>query len=331
MEWYSNSIGGAMSERVLGTDTSHWTGSINFETMYQAGARFWYTKATDAYWNSPVQWEDSKFNIFSEQALEHGKLLTGCYHWLQASIDPKVAADFYLERYKRFPFHFPPVLDFEERSVITTGKFSDYAWRAQEWLHRAEDKTGRRPFIYTAKWFTNYFKKEYISWMDEYPLIVADYSWISKLRNWPYYMPYPWIKHMMWQFSADGNKRGKEFGTGAVDIDLNWYEGSYQQLLYTLGLDNPPQPEPEPPVDPTQPPEEVSMSQSSFYVIGPEQNVRSAPVINPANILKVVKQNHEVTPIIDMKVYDKDNMWVRFPEGWIALLYRGDLYLKQNL
>ena len=101
------------------------------------------------------------------------------------------------------------------------------------------------------------------------------------------------MKHLMWQFSADGNKRGKEFGTGAVDIDLNWYEGSYQELLYTLGLDEAPKPEPEPDVDPTQPGTEVSMSQSSFRVIGPEQNVRKEPVISTTNIVKVVPHNHE--------------------------------------
>ena len=83
---------------VCGCDTSHWSGSINFDTMYKAGAKFWITKATDAYKASPFQYEDSKFMEFSKNAFEHGKILTGCYHWLQMSIDPIVAADFYLER-----------------------------------------------------------------------------------------------------------------------------------------------------------------------------------------------------------------------------------------
>ena len=115
-------------DRVLGTDTSHWSGTINFETMYKAGARFWYTKATDAYVEAPILYEDSKFQEYCENAFDFGKLLATCYHWLQASVDPKVAAKFYLERYKRFPFQMPPVLDFEEKSVlaktwaIVTGK-----------------------------------------------------------------------------------------------------------------------------------------------------------------------------------------------------------------
>ena len=141
-----------MSDRTLGCDTSHWSGSINFDKMYNAGAKFWITKATDAYKVNPIQYEDSKFMEFSKGAFAHGKILTGCYHWLQASIDPKTAADYYLERYNRFFFDFPPILDFEETYVIETGKYSDFAWRAQVWLGYVKEKTGRTPIIYTAKW-----------------------------------------------------------------------------------------------------------------------------------------------------------------------------------
>ena len=112
--------GGHKMNRVLGTDTSHWSGTINFNTMYNAGARFWYTKATDANKYSGEQYEDSKLLEYSEAVFRQAKLLTGCYHWLQASVDPKTAAKFYLERYKRFPYHFPPMMDFEEREVFTT-------------------------------------------------------------------------------------------------------------------------------------------------------------------------------------------------------------------
>ena len=221
-----------MTERVLGCDTSHWSSSINFGTMYAAGAKFWITKATDAYIASPIQYEDSKFMTFSKAAHDHGKLLTGCYHWLQASIDPKVAADFYLERYNRFDFDFPAVLDFEEASVLKTLKFSDYAWRAQVWLEYVNEKTGRLPIVYTGKWFMDYFKPEYTAWMSKYPLWVADYTAFSNnVLKKPYYMPKPWTKQAIWQFSADGNGRGKEFGTAGNDIDLNWFEGSYDDLI----------------------------------------------------------------------------------------------------
>jgi len=225
---------------VLGTDTSHWSGKIDFAKMYAAGARFWITKATDANRTTGYQFEDSRFDEFCKDAFAFGKLLTGCYHWLQYSVDPKVAADFYLERYQRFDFEFPPILDFEEPSV---SNFSDYAWRAQVWCQRVEDVTGRKPMIYTAKWFTSRFSTAQLSWMQAYPLWVADYSWwANNVTKAPYYLPTNiWDGWQMWQFQANG--RGNEFGVEAKSIDLNYYQGDYVQLLDWLQVhEQPPDP-----------------------------------------------------------------------------------------
>lgn len=232
-----------MNGWVLGTDTSHWDGDLNFRTMYNAGARYWVTKATDAYRISGQQFEDSRFQDYCEDAFAFGKLLTGCYHWLQASVDPTLAADFYLERYQRFDFDFPPVLDFEETSVRDTGKFADYAWRAEMWCKRCEEVTGRKPIIYTAKWYTSYFTERQIGWMGNYPLWVADYTWwANNVTKKPYYMPPYWDDWKIWQYSADGNGRGPEFGATSKSIDLNWFQGDYSDLQDFLGTTTQPVP-----------------------------------------------------------------------------------------
>ena len=232
-----------MNNWTIGTDCSHWSGDINFSTMYDAGAKFFITKATDAYSVTGKQFEDSRFQEYCEDVFALGKLLTGCYHWLQASVDPTIAADFYLERYQRFDFDFPPILDFEEVSVRNTGLFSDYAWRAQTWCKRVEEVTGRKPIIYTAKWYTYYFTEKQIGWMGDYPLWVADYTWwANNVTKAPYYMPPFWDDWTMWQYSADGNSRGEEFGVQAASIDLNYYQGDYAQLLDWLMVDDLPDP-----------------------------------------------------------------------------------------
>jgi len=236
---------------VLLTDTSHWSGDIDFAKMYAAGARGWITKATDANRISGLQFQDSRFNDYCLDAFAFGKLLTGCYHWLQCSVDPTMAADFYLERYKRFRFDFPPVLDFEEkyayekvlddRTIVPTHLESDYAWRAQVWLERVRDKTGRTPIIYTAQWFTYHFADKLISWMGAYPLWVADYSYWSNNVTLKPRMPSPWkgTDPLIWQFSADGNTRGPEFGTTSKSIDLNMFYGSENDLRRFCGIDVP--------------------------------------------------------------------------------------------
>lgn len=308
--------------RTIGCDTSHWSGTINFETMYNAGARFWITKATDAYKVSPIQYEDSKFMEFSTAVFQHGKMLNGCYHWLQASIDPVEAANFYLERYNRFNFHFPPILDFEEVYTIETGKYSDFAWRAQMWLEHIEKKTGRKPIIYTAKWYTDHFKDSYLSWMKAYPLWVADYTWTSNTLGRPTYMPYPWEKQTMWQFSADKNNRGAEFGVGSDDICLDWYEGDYNSLLEFLGTAEIPPIEPpaEPPVEP--PAQEcIWEPKTSLFNI----NVREAPTIR-ARKWFLFPSNHKAELGNKVVVSDKEE-W-RQLKVWVATKYNGIDYFK---
>jgi len=309
-----------MTERVLGTDTSHWTGSINFDTMYNAGAKFWITKATDANKLTGYQFEDYKFMEFSRAAFEHDKILTGCYHWLQLSVDPKVAADFYLERYKRFYFDFPPVLDFEEHQAIDTGRFSDYAWRAQVWLDHVAQKTGRKPIIYTAKWFMDYFKLEQVSWMIEYPLWVADYTWTSNTLGYPTRMPKPWSKQAMWQFSADGNKRGAEFGTGAIDIDLNWFDGSYNNLIDFIGGEIIPEP---PPVIP--PIQEVILPK--LKVIDDVRIRTSTSTASLDNFLRMRKVG-EIVNVKEIYVKNGQSVWVRDNEGWSAVVHYGYRYME---
>ena len=307
-----------MTDRVLGTDTSHWSGSINFDTMYNAGAKFWITKATDAYKASPFQYEDSKFMEFSTAAFQHGKILTGCYHWLQLSIDPKVAADYYLERYNRFFFDFPPILDFEERYVIDTGKFSDYAWRAQMWLEHVELKTGRKPIIYTAKWYMDYFKSEYVSWMSKYPLWVADYTWTSNTLGYPTRMPQTWTKQTMWQFSADGNNRGSEFGVDGDDICLDWYDGSYDNLLSFLGVTTP-----EPPTEPEPPTNEVILPKLKVI-----RNVNIRP--QPSTSIKETgtRVPGDIVTVLEIKPINQLSVWVRDELGWSAVVHYGVRYME---
>ena len=230
----------------LGTDLSHWAGDVDFGKMYDAGARWTVIKASDANRDTGWQWEDVRFDRNARQIFERGQLLAGCYHWLQASLDPKVAADFYLERYRRFDFHFPPVLDFEEKSVFGKGLANHYAWCAEVWLDYVHKQTGRLPIVYTANWFTNQFDQSKLGWMRKYPLWVASYPWIWTPSSRPVMPGKIWDDWTFWQYSADNNGRGREFGVTASSIDLNWFKGTYTELLSWLQTEETPEP-PTPP------------------------------------------------------------------------------------
>lgn len=318
-----------LADKVLGCDCSHWSGNINFNTMYNAGAKYWITKATDAYVSSPILYEDSKFDTYSKQAQDYGKILTGCFHWLQASVDPKVAADFYLERYNRFKFDFPPILDFEEPNVIyVTKKFSDFSWRAQEWLEYVEAETGRKPIIYTAKWYMDWFDLKYVSWMSKYPLWVADYTWTSNTLGYCTRVPKPWTEYLMWQFSADKNGRGHEFGVDASDIDLNWFPGKYDDLLKYLGKD---EIIPDPIPDPIEPePDPIEDDKAiKFEVISDELNIRTEPKTGSASYTGRKLKKGDM--VVFNKSYAPYENWIfdKTINGWVAEKHAGIQYLKR--
>jgi GH25 family lysozyme M1 (1,4-beta-N-acetylmuramidase) len=228
----------------LGTDGSHWMGFANFAKMYNAGARYYIGKASDSYRGGSGFFEDRRFTEHFDRAFGLGQLLLGCFHWLQPDISPSDAADFYLDRYGRYPFHFPPVLDFEEvyayrdKQGNPTGLESHYAWCAQVWLERVEAHTGRKPLVYSAKWFTDNFERKHLDFLKAYPLWVAQYPyWMTPITRPS--LPYPWENWLFWQWSADGNGRGNEFGVQAKSIDLNYWQGDYRQLLDWLDTEKP--------------------------------------------------------------------------------------------
>ena len=221
----------------LGCDLSHWAGDINFGKMYDAGARWVVIKASDAYRDTGQQWEDVRFDRNAKQIFERGQLLAGCYHWLQASLDPIKAADFYLERYYRYDFQFPPVMDFEEKSVFAKGLANHYIWCAEVWLDYVHKQTGRLPIVYTANWYTKQHDQSKLAWMKKYPLWVASYPWVWTSLSKPLMPGNIWDDWTLWQYSADNNNRGKEFGQVGGSIDLNWFKGSYADLLDWLGIE----------------------------------------------------------------------------------------------
>lgn len=281
-----------------GADGSHWSGTINFVKMHDRGAKFYIGKASDSYRGGKL-FEDSKFKEHFDQAFSIGQLLLGCFHWLQPDKDPKVAADFYLERYFKYPFQFLPILDFEEPYVYQNNLQGHYSWCAEVWLDRVEAQTGRKPIVYTAKWYTNYFAKKYISWMKVYPLWVAHYPWVVTKFTRPL-MPGDWDNWKIWQFSADGNRLGNEFGVQARDIDLDYYQGSYDELLSWLETGEP---------EPTEPPEQED-AMYKIHMLG-NMSIRKEPNFN-GTVIDYALKGHTYLAT------EERNGWYKLDKGWIS-------------
>ena len=204
----------------LGCDISHWQDDlttpevVNFETMKDAGAEFVFLKASQG------TWTDSTFKQHWAASKAAG-LLRGAYHFLSYEIDPRVQAEYFWSLIKDDPGELPPVADYEYWGDPPNDAI-DYLWGFVDTLERLSGKT---PIIYTGAFFWN--STDPGAWAN-FPLWIASYSSQEYMQaNIASRMP--WSDWRFWQFTERGN--GEKYGVESKQIDLNYFNGSREQLI----------------------------------------------------------------------------------------------------
>lgn len=239
--------GGAPTDYTLGTDVSHWQGNINWAQMKEKGVKFVVTKATDFYSSKPEGWVDDKAEENYKGMKDNG-VICGGYLWLKPQHDGKLQAQYYLDNfYKTHQLDFPPIVDFEDTAFTNA---NDYLWKLQTCLDTLEKATGKKPIVYTAKWFMDKFDKTKASFLSVYPLWTAHYI----ARTYPT-IPTTWMDWKIWQYTSSGHYPyhnseplydGHYWGVSSDGLDMNWFKGTYEQLISfcgeTSGSVVPPQP-----------------------------------------------------------------------------------------
>jgi len=290
---------------VLGADVSHWQGWIDWLLMKGKGIKWAITKATDFWRDRPKGFIDVK-SVENHQGIRDSGMLSGGYCWLQPRIDPKLQARFYLDNfYNKYETDFPPILDFEDTNVYS---WSDMLWRAEVWLDIVEKETGKIPIIYTSKWYIDYFNKKKAGFLSRYPLWASHYI----QRTYPT-IPAIWNSWKMWQYTDKGDypyydywdktRHGRGWGVSSGYLDLNWYNGTYVDLLDFCESGQTPIPP-----YPIDEPESLFKSQCIVNIL----NVRSGvgtiyPVVDYLNIGDIVD------------VYEVQSGWFKIGEGkWVS-------------
>lgn len=228
----------------IGIDVSHWQGTFNFKTAKDKGIKFVIHKVCDVGYLGPFYDVKVKENYTKAKA---ENLIFGGYGWLNPFYDPKKQAEFYINWYKEHPLDLI-AMDFEDNHFVNP---NDYIYKAQVWLGEIEDQLNITPAIYTAEWFMSKFDRKKTQWMGSYPLWVASYR-----SSPPPIVPKEWKNYAIWQYTDKGTYpyhqninpgRGKEYGSSSHGLDMNWFNGSYDDLLTFTGKSNEPV---EPPVTP---------------------------------------------------------------------------------
>lgn len=205
---------------VLGVDVSHHNKNVDCKAIKAAGYSFAYVKATEG-----KTFVSPKFHENVKKAKAAG-LKVGAYHFMRQNIDPVEQAQFFLNKIKDQDLDMIPVCDWESHDGA--GEAQQYA-NVKKFLDYIEQKLGKKPLIYTGKWFIDQVEAKdrsitIPSWLAQYPLWISDYG---VNRTYPR-MPKPWTEYAIWQFTESGTIPG--ISPGKFDLNRVTPE-QYKKLL----------------------------------------------------------------------------------------------------
>jgi GH25 family lysozyme M1 (1,4-beta-N-acetylmuramidase) len=250
--------------RIQGSDISRWQHPndqpIDFKQMFDAGMRFVLIKGSDAQEKADI--ETMRWLVGDRSAAQAAGLYTGMYHFAympnstdEAYIirDAKAQAQKVLWRLASLGGYnerdLPVALDLENNCVkknsagncIKTLPRSLVTLWAETWLETVEEKTGRKPFLYSYAQFLE-MAMERSEKLRQYPLWLAHYGIhpadpISKpgQREKIGCFVHSWStancssQWQIWQYSSCGV--GKKYGVPSARLDLNVFRGSPETFL----------------------------------------------------------------------------------------------------
>lgn len=218
------------SSLVYGIDVSHHNGLINWNKVPFNQISFVYCKASQG-----RSFKDSLMATYFNE-LQRLHILRGAYHFFTfMGVSAKEQANNFLSAKIDWNSEevLPPVLDTEWQQSPGLNQYildnrKACVRKISDWLAIVEEKTARKPFIYTNA----FFWKDYLNDPEEfedYPLWVASYR-----KDFPV-LPTAWKKYVFWQFTESASIPGI---TG--NVDKNIFNGNIPDLK-KLGLPIQPQ------------------------------------------------------------------------------------------
>lgn len=183
-----------------GIDISHYQGKIDWDAVLQCGdssIAFVFCKATEGTTLVDSEWKSNLKN------LRKRNIPVGAYHFFKPQLPASKQAKHFLKNYTPKEDDLPPVLDVEEYGSSTEGLLKD----VKDWLQYIENKTGRRPIIYTNY---NMYSELFQTGFSEYKFWIASYSNnTDRVKD---------DRILYWQYSDQGKIPGIY---GFVDLNMS--------------------------------------------------------------------------------------------------------------
>ncbi len=189
-----------------GMDVSGWQGVINWD-IARSKVVFAFIKAVEGVWT------DRQFQRNWVEAYRVG-VQRGAYLFYRANVDAGQQVRALIESLAGDYGELPIAVDLEDEQCASPWdeqQIADLRWC----LDSIERFTGRRPVIYTARWWASPYLG-YAPWLMAYPLWVANYVASPDVAP---VMPTEWATWKYFQWTSAGN--GAEYGVQSDYIDLD--------------------------------------------------------------------------------------------------------------
>jgi len=155
----------------------------------------------------------------------------GAYHYFSSGVNWKEQADLFLKLADTYgPFHFF-ALDFEK---AYNKKSAGFALDAKKWIDYVAQETGKKTLLYTNPSIYREWLMPYTQWMTSYPLWIAQYYYFPSPTKNPSMYGMDRTDWKFYQYRSNGN--GRDYGVGSLGVDLNVYNGAFEQLEQWLEI-----------------------------------------------------------------------------------------------
>jgi lysozyme len=200
---------------VFGIDISRYQGNeINFLNKQIDKLSFIICKATEG-----ITYTDSSFKT-NWPAIQAKGYVRGAYHFYHCKDDPAKQVSNYLGVMGTFlAADFPPIVDFEESSIDAGVNKASIQPNLLQFLTLLEQKTGRKPLIYTDNNTANAYLTDPA--FAGYSLWIANYNSTLKIPN-------VWKNWTIWQQSSSYKLNGQLNDYDVFNGDSNAFSNFIQ-------------------------------------------------------------------------------------------------------
>ena len=161
------------------------------------------------------------------------------YHYFRTAVDPVEQAEFFFDTQNGNEFKWLCV-DYEKthNTLDREGQNNlKIFWDTLDGIASPEVSF----VLYTSPYIFRDNLIAYNVFWAHVPLWMAHYNGQDPETGAPNTWGNDWL---FWQYSADGNRKGAEYGVGSVDVDLNVFNGSVEDMDNWLGIEEKPKNEP---------------------------------------------------------------------------------------